>query len=55
MNTIILSYNARIGETPGRANIVISPEADPATGWRCVTTSGTPTLNLQPYKEYSIA
>jgi hypothetical protein len=34
-----LSYNVRIGTTPGGVE-VLSPEADPATGWRRVTTLG---------------
>jgi hypothetical protein len=34
-----LTYNLRIGTSPGGVDI-ISPEADPATGWRRVTTLG---------------
>jgi hypothetical protein len=34
-----LSYDVRIGTTPGGGDI-LSPEADPATGWRRVTTLG---------------
>jgi hypothetical protein len=40
-----LSYNVRIGTTPGGGDI-LSPEADPATGWRRVTTLGNLGENL---------
>jgi len=40
-----LSYNVRIGTTPG-GNDILSPEADPATGWRRVPTLGNLGENL---------
>ena len=40
-----LRYDVRIGTRPGGVDI-LSPEADPATGWRCVTTLGNLGGNL---------